>query len=49
VADRRARLATKQRALALEPVDACDYLKDAGTHSGHIRHGERVFWGVWEV
>jgi hypothetical protein len=22
-----------------------DYLNDAGTHSGHIRHGERVYWG----
>jgi hypothetical protein len=49
VADRRARLATKQRALALEPVDACDYLNDAGNHSGGIRHSERVFWVVWVV
>jgi len=50
VADERARLATKQRALALEPVDAWDYLDNACAQGDSVGHGERVFLGVvWEV
>lgn len=50
MADERARLATKQRALALEPVDAWDYLDNACAQGDSVGHGERVFLGVvWEV
>lgn len=50
MADERARLATKQRALALEPVDAWNYLDNACAQGDSVGHGVRGFWVVvWEV